>query len=259
MRWLLLLLALSLPAQAEPVTLPGPEGIPLKAQLYRPAGTPIPPAIVALHGCGGPFRARDTQWRDLLLSQGHIVLFPDSFGSRGLKSQCRETHRAVTSFGLRRQDAIAAAAWLTAQPGVAPGILLLGWSDGGSTTLATARRAPDLPPGLFRGFVAFYPGCFVMKRPDYAPAAPMLILQGEADDWTPYAPCRDAVARIASPLITHHPYPGAYHDFDAPVPLKPMYNIPSSQNADHSIHAGENPEARADALQRVPAFINALK
>lgn len=257
---LLLCLALLLPliARAEPVTLPGPEGITLKAELFRPPGPVVAPAIVALHGCGGAFGARDRQWREALLARGHILLFPDSFGSRGLGSQCRETTRVASSFNLRRRDAIAAGQWLSAQPGIPPGLVLLGWSDGGSTTLAAARVAPDLPPDLFRGFVAFYPGCAVMKRADYRIAAPMLILQGEADDWTPYAPCRDAVARLASPLITQIAYPGAYHDFDAPVPIREMKNIPSSQNADHTIHAGENPPARADALARVPAFIASL-
>lgn len=257
--WVLAVWLLASPAWAEHVQIPGPEGITLQAELFRPAGAPVAPAVVALHGCGGAFPARDRQWREKLLAEGHIVLFPDSFGSRALGSQCRETHRVATSFGLRRLDAIAAGKWLAAQPGVAPGLLLLGWSDGGSTTVAAARVAPDLPAGLFRGFVAFYPGCYVMKRPDYRPAAPLLILQGEADDWTPAAPCRDAVARLGSPLITWHGYPGAYHDFDAPVPVKVMRNIPSSQNFDHTIHQGENPDARADALARVSAFIGGLK
>jgi dienelactone hydrolase len=48
--------------------------------------------------------------------RGHIVLFPDSFGSRGLGSQCRERNRVATSSGLRRLDASAAATWLAAQP-----------------------------------------------------------------------------------------------------------------------------------------------
>jgi dienelactone hydrolase len=246
-------------ARADPVEIPGPDGITLKAQLFRPAGPATAPAIVALHGCGGAFAARDAQWRAALLAAGHILLFPDSFGSRGLGPQCRERHRVAAATGLRRQDAIAAAQWLTAQPGVAPGLVLLGWSNGASTTLATARTAPDLPPGLFRGFVAFYPGCALMHAPGYTPAAPLLMLHGEADDWTPIAPCRAAMAQIASPLITQQAYPGAYHDFDAPVPVRLMHNIPGSQNADHTIHHGENPTARADALARVPAFIDGLK
>lgn len=263
-RWVIALVCLIVapawphPAWAEHVTLPGPNGITLQAELFRPASG-SGPAIVALHGCGGPYPARDRQWRERLLTDGHIMLFPDSFGSRGLKSQCREKARWVTSSGLRRSDAIAAAQWLSAQPGVpVGGIVLLGWSDGGSTTVATAQKAPDLPPGLFRGFVAFYPGCRVMVRQGYVPAGPLLMLHGEIDDWTPFKPCQQAVAEIGSPLITQQAYPGAYHDFDAPVPVRVMTNIPSSQNPDKTIHAGMNPAAREDALARVPAFIDSL-
>lgn len=257
--WLLtLVLLMGSFARAESVRLPGPEGVTLRAELFRPSGPVMAPAVVALHGCGGPFPARDSQWRDRLLADGHVVLFPDSFGSRGLGSQCRETHRTATANGLRRRDAIAAAQWLTAQPGVPPGIVLMGWSDGASTTLATSRVAADLPAGLFRGFVAFYPGCRGLIRPDYRPAAPLLMLHGEIDDWTPFRPCHDAVVALATPMVQQHSYPGAYHDFDAPTPVKVMFNIPSSQNADKTIHAGMNPEARADALVRVPAFIAGL-
>jgi dienelactone hydrolase len=246
-------------AVAETVSLPGPEGVVLQAQLFRP-DTPKPDAaaIVALHGCGGPYPTRDAQWRNRLLADGHVMLFPDSFGSRGLRSQCRETQRTVLPNGLRRLDAIAAAEWLAAQPGVPRGIVLLGWSDGGSTTVAVSRAAPDLPPGLFRGFVAFYPSCRVMLRRDYRPAAPILMLHGEMDDWTPFAPCHDAVTHVASPLVVQQAYPGAYHDFDAPSPLRVMSNIPSSQNADKTVHAGEDPAARDDALVRVPAYIASL-
>jgi hypothetical protein len=43
------LLLLAGAARAEPVTLPGPEGIMLKARLpHRPSGAPVAPAIVAL-------------------------------------------------------------------------------------------------------------------------------------------------------------------------------------------------------------------
>jgi dienelactone hydrolase len=258
LRWLAVLACLmAVPAWAEHVTLPGPLGITLQAELFRPASG-SGAAIVALHGCGGAYPSRDRQWRDRLLADGHILLFPDSFGSRGLKSQCRETHRGVTPDGLRRADAIAAAQWLSAQPGVPRGIVVLGWSDGGSTTVAVAQQTPDLPPGLFRGFVAFYPGCRVMELKGYQPAAPLLMLHGEIDDWTPFKRCQEAMAAVGSPLITQHGYPGAYHDFDTLTPVHEMDNIPSSQNWDKTIHAGMNPAAREDALARVPAFIDSL-
>ncbi|MBY0339352.1 MAG: hypothetical protein K2X11_22250, partial [Acetobacteraceae bacterium] len=67
----------------------------LRARLYLPA-EPSGPAIVALHGCSGiggadaPIRLgpRERDWAARLTALGHPVLFPDSFGSRGLGEAC---------------------------------------------------------------------------------------------------------------------------------------------------------------------------
>ena len=245
-------------ARAEPVSFPGPEGITLQGEMFRPEGEPRGPAVVALHGCGGPFPSRDAMWREILTDAGHVVLFPNSFASRGLGSQCRETKRVATASGLRRQDAIAAARYLAeTEPTAQGGVVLLGWSDGGSTVLATASAGrAGLPSGLIRRFIAFYPGCrgFAASA-TWATAAPLTILQGEADDWTPFAPCR-ALADKA-PNVTIASFPGAYHDFDAPVPIRVMRNIPTSQNADHTVHAGGDDAARAEAIRRVLALLAA--
>ncbi|CAH2599264.1 Dienelactone hydrolase family protein [Rhodovastum atsumiense] len=245
--------------RAETVRFAGGGGALLEAVLFRPEGPPRAPAVVALHGCAGPLPARDHAWARHLAGLGHLVLLPDSFGSRGLGSQCRTGNRSVTASGLRRDDALAAARWLADQPGTpAGGVAVLGWSDGGSTVLATAAWRQDNPPGLLRGFVAFYPGCrqAALNR-GARPVAPVLLLIGEADDWTPAAPCRDLAGRVG-PRITLVTYPGAWHDFDAAAPLHRMRDIPRSQNPDHGVHAGQDPAAREDAFQRVPAFLDAL-
>ena len=254
MRAILMLMGVLLAgsASAETVHFAGSDGVTLAAQLFRPQGTPRPPSIVALHGCGGPFPSRDAQWAETLTRSGHVVLFPDSFGSRGLGSQCTTKQRDVTPSGLRRQDAFAAASWLAAQPGMPGGIALLGWSNGASTVLAAARKAPDQPAGLFVAYVAFYPGC-AGRTTDYHPSARMLILMGESDDWTPIAPCRTLAARDPGE-ITLIGYPGAYHDFDAPNErLRIRHNLATTP--DGTAHMGTDPAARADALARVPEFL----
>ena len=93
---------------------------------------------------------------------------------------------------------IEAAQWLVARPGTPPGgVALIGWSNGGSTVLATARAAADLPPGLFQRFAAFYPGCpSPDEDPSWKPSAPMMILMDEDDDWTPAPPCHDLAVGI---------------------------------------------------------------
>ena len=252
-------------AAAETVAIPaGPTT--LHAEFAMPSGPVRAPAVVLLHGCGGPFPARDHQWRDHLLASGHPVLLPDSFGSRGLGSQCRNPSRTVTPGAARREDAIAAAKWLQAQPGIPPGgVAVLGWSNGGSTVLATARAGrSDLPPGLIRGFVAFYPGCSSFAdragadARHWTPAAPLLLLMGESDDWTLAAPCH-ALAEANPGRVQSVFYPGAYHDFDTPGrPVRLRQGLAFSANGNGTAHVGTDPAARADALRRVPAFLDAL-
>jgi dienelactone hydrolase len=238
------------------VTTPGPNGLLLNAVLVRPTGPATPPALVALHGCAGPIPARETQWAKRLVETGHIVLFPDSFGSRGLGPQCRTANRTVTESGLRRQDAIAAAEWLRAQPGVpSGGLALIGWSNGGGAVLYTAENDPAPPPGLFSRFVAFYPGCRTVSQNGWAPSGPLLILVGAKDDWTPAEPCQ-ILARKYSDLISLVVYPNAWHDFDRPgVPVRKLTGLATPPNGGGQAHEGTNEAARRDALRRVPAFL----
>ncbi len=261
---LLLFLLIVLPmaaAGAAPraVLIPEPDGVQLQAKLFLPAGAATAPAIVALHGCGGPLRRRDDGWAKLLAAQGHAVLLPDSFASRGLQPDCKDSTHGAAAYGVRRQDALAAAAWLRAQPYAPPGgIILLGWSDGGTTVLASIAAAPDLPPGLLRGAAAFYPACTrTARKAGWQPTVPLLILIGAKDDWTPTVPCQ-ALAK-AHPRIKLTLYPGAFHDFDVPRdPLHRITGLPYTKNGDGTAHAGENPAARAAARQALPEFFAGL-
>jgi dienelactone hydrolase len=244
---------------AERVRVPAPDGTTLDAALVLPHGRPHGPAVVALHGCGGPFPTRDGSWAVVLAHTGHIVLLPDSFGSRGLGSQCKVKDRTVLEHTTRRDDAIAAATWLTQRRGTPPGgIDLIGWSNGGGTVLYTAADRPDLPKDLFRRFVAFYPGCVTESHNlDWRPAAPLLILVGASDDWTPAQPCQDLAARFPT-VITLVSYKGAYHEFDAPDrAIKVRSGLATPPSGTGQAHTGTNEPARRDALRRVPAFLDA--
>jgi dienelactone hydrolase len=82
--------------------------------------------------------------------------------------------------------------------------------------LAKERRAG------FAAAVALYPGCVASRRTwtsagVYRPVAPLLILIGDKDDWTPAEPCRKLTeaARQAGYPVTIKIYPGAYHSFDS--------------------------------------------
>jgi dienelactone hydrolase len=104
---LAVLLAVSAPALgAETVSFPSLDGpvtggkpTELHGLLMKPDGPGPFPAIVSLHGCGGLFKegalvAREAAWAKLLTAHGYVVLFPDSFGPRGVTTDCQGNVRA---------------------------------------------------------------------------------------------------------------------------------------------------------------------
>jgi dienelactone hydrolase len=264
-------LTMSAPALAqESVLIPNGDEKPLKGVLFKPDGPGPFPAVIALHGCGGlgargVMGARHLDWAERLKAQGHIVLFPDSFGSRGLGSQCVVTDRTVRPSRERVSDTMAGRAYLLAREDViADRISLLGWSNGASAvlwTVAADKRPRDDRPD-FHAAVALYPGCRLIaqaaERRDWEARLPLLVLIGEADTWTPAAPCRQVVksAIDAGKTAAIISYPGAAHDFDHPD-LKLTKRIGLAFTGDDSGEAmvGTDPAAREDAIRRVPEFI----
>jgi dienelactone hydrolase len=243
------------------------DNVTLHGTLYRPEGDGPFPAVVAMHDCGGLIRrpAMQTQlyneWANLLVGKGFVVLFPDSFGSRGLGSQCREANRKIHARRERVADANAARRWLQTQNYVkADHISLLGWSNGGVAALWTVRpTAVSHDDGAdFRSAVVLYPSCRRLRETAWSARVPTLILIGGADDWTPAAACQQMVAgahgRSARAEIVV--YPGAYHEFDrSNSPIRLRTGLVNTVDPSGRAHGGTNPAARNDALKRVPAWL----
>lgn len=261
-----------LPA-AQPMSVPSldaPQGKPvvLPGHWFRAlAAAASAPALVMLHGCGGPGApggAPDARARALihrLLPAGVHALVLDSFTPRGERQICTQHvgMRRITQLQ-RRRDALGALAWLAAQPGVDPSRLgLIGWSNGGSTVLAaTNARHPEVTALQVRASlaVAFYPGCEAEWRRGYEPVAPTLLQLGAADDWTDPAPCR-ALADSVGPALRVEVdlYPGAVHGFDGPGPVRHRADIPGGVRPGQGVLVGGDPEARAASLRRVESFV----
>jgi len=233
---------------------------------------PLPgntPALVLLHGCGGPYAGEGREgglsrrMRDYaahLNGLGVQVLVPDSLTPRGEKELCtqRAGSRQVTQLQ-RRRDALGALQWLAAQPGVdAKRIGLLGWSNGGSTVLASTNRrhaevaAAPVQPSLA---VAFYPGCESELKHPFDASAPLLLLVGEADDWTPAAACRVLAATIAGPPVQIEVYAGAHHGFDGTAPVRHRSDVPNGARPGAGVHVGGNAAARSASLLRLDRFL----
>jgi dienelactone hydrolase len=238
----------------------------LKAILYRPPGPGPFPAVVALHNCDGllwtdgKIELRYAEWGERLADAGFAVLFPDSFASRGLGSQCRVRERIVRASRLRTADAVAARQWLQAQSWVlADRVSLLGWSHGGTTALWTVRRTAghrDKTPD-FRSAAVLYPSCRRSGISAWSARVPTLILIGRADDWTPANLCEQMVAgaRGRSAAASLVVYPNAMHDFDrANLPRQERTGIDNTPNPAGRVHIGTDAAAREEAFKRVPEW-----
>jgi dienelactone hydrolase len=237
----------------------------LSALLFKPNGPGPFPTVVLLHGCGGMLTnsgiltASYRNWADRFVQSGYVALLPDSLNPRGQRSLCEQQKRSILESRERVEDAYAALQWLVRQSYVAGDrIGLIGWSNGGSGTLYGIRETQ--PHRGFRAAVAFYPGCRTLARSKtpYRPYAPLLILAGEADDWTPAAPCVELteVAKKQGAPMEIVTYPGAHHSFDRiNLPVRYRANVRNLNKPDRlGATVGEHPEARADAMLRTLEF-----
>jgi len=238
----------------------------LKAVLFKPEGAGPFAAIIGVHDCAGLMNAAGAvaskyrEWAQLLARNGFIVLFPESYSSRGLGNQCSTRNRAVRPDRERVADVNAARRWLEQQSDVrADHISLLGWSNGGSSVLWAVRpqHRPD-DKHDFRSAVVLYPACRRLDSTAWSTRVPTLILVGGSDDASSPQECERMVAgaKGRSARITIVVYPGAYHDFDHPNrPPQVRTGYAFSTDGSGRIHTGTNTAARADSLKRVPQWL----
>jgi dienelactone hydrolase len=94
----------------------------------------------------------------------------------------------------------------------------------------------------------------------YRPNAPLLLLIGEKDDWTPAKPCVELSekTRVQYPGDTFELriYPDSYHDFDAPnTPLRVRKDVPNGVNPGEGVTVGSNAVAREKAYAEMKEFL----
>src|SRR5881296_48588 len=238
-------------------TAPGGVSEQIPVTLSKPDGAGPFPAVVIVHDCSGlgpRSSGAPARWARELLRRGYVVLIPDSFTTRGFADgvcTVPSTRGIDVSPERRAHDAYAALAHLRTLPSmIAP--------ERDGEPLARDKRAG------FAAAVALYPRCTTRQgvlRGDasgvYRPVAPLLILIGEMDDWTPAEPCRkltEAAQRAGYP-VTIKIYPGAHHSFDSYNPVRYVEaRVNASSPTGRGATTGGDPVAWADSIREVVAF-----
>jgi dienelactone hydrolase len=218
----------------------------------KPEGTGPFPAIVMMHDCSGlgpRSSGAPGRWAKELVAQGYVIVMPDSFSTRGFPNGvCTDASpkRVDVRPGVRVRDAREALAYARSLPEVdGRRVGIMGGSHGGTTTLAALAA----PRGFAAG-IALYPRCGFFTQ--FRGSAPLLILAGELDDWTPAAECR---LLANAEKVTLKVYPGVHHSFDSPRPKRYVAErINSSSPSGRGATTEGNAAAWADSIREVQAF-----
>jgi dienelactone hydrolase len=235
------------------------------AHEVRPTGEGPWPAVVLLHGCHGVSESTHA-WARWLRARGTVALVVDSWTPRGTRDGCVPGPELPPT--ARLDDAIGALAWLHTRPYVdRTRVGVVGWSNGGVFAMSlvngpslerTRARGVQVPLPGFAAAVAFYPGGCSSLR-DERVVRPLLVLIGEADDWTLAAECAEMVEAMRSrgADVTIVRYPGAFHYFD--VEGQPRAWLPDVENRNRpggccGATVAYDAAAAADARRRVGEF-----
>jgi dienelactone hydrolase len=221
----------------------------ISGALFKPTGAGPFPAVVYVSGCGGlnnpADRAQQKVAIDHLLSKGVATLIIDPFTARnepeGVCANLDE--KQATQYFIRGgNDVLAALNVLEAMPDIdTKHIFLQGYSYGAISALFAIDRKNSANHAKVAGIVAYYPYCY----DGVDPSAPVLVMIGEKDDWTPAAKCHAVTGKTDFDVVV---YPGDTHAFTMNFG-KPVDYL--------GHHMDYDEKSTQDAQQRADAFMAA--
>lgn len=214
-------------------------------------GERVVPAVIILHGSAG-VNPGEWAWALRMNALGYASFVVDSFTGRGIRNT--EKDQTALSMTADIADAYAALRLLATDPLIDKNrIAVMGFSRGGVAALYSSlepfRQAGTNGSDLrFAAHVAFYPSCGITFDSAHTDAAPILMLLGGKDNYTPAAPCRDYASTLRSTgaQVTLKTYPDAYHAFDR---ARAPRSLPYATSA-RECHGSHNLDTRTFTMIR---------
>ncbi len=241
---------------------------PIPGWLSLPRGRGPFPAVVLLHGCHG-VSASTHEWAMWFKDRGYVALVVDSWAARGMSEGCSLESPDLPNTE-RFDDAVGALRFLHELPYVdRDRVGVIGWSNGGVFAMSLVngpsherarKRGVTLPEPGVRAAVAVYPGGCPSLVKELA-VRPLLVLVGDADDWTIPGPCvaMAEAMRARGADVSIVLYPGAVHYFDVEgQPRMFLSNVVNDNKPGGCCGAtvGYDHRAAADARRRVAEFFH---
>ena len=190
------------------------------------------PLIIGVAGSMG-WRKHHLEYIKMYQDEGFATFELNSFKSRGISStvgsQVEVTVAAIILDSYRALKKLAKHANINKDR-----VAITGWSLGGGVTLFSSwipvKNAISKELS-FAAHLAFYPPCFFNPKNLSFTKAPIHILIGEDDDWTPATPCKNLVGILSkNNNIGITIYPNSHHGFDSEEPVQKNENGYSFKN-----------------------------
>jgi dienelactone hydrolase len=221
---------------------------------YSPAATESPVGIAILNpACeglmtpdGAQVKRKYFRMAKYLATGGFAVMAVDGFNPRGASEIC--TKPKLMKESDRFLDALAGLKYLRQRPELRelPAVAV-GWGAAG--VIPGFQIAAE--PAQFAAGIAYYGECEKVPTP-FRPAAPLLIMGGDKDEWNPVRFCVALASQSDrnAPAMEVHVMENAYHAFDNPQG-EPK---PNTVNPKLGM-AGRSEAATKESFQLVSAFL----
>jgi len=180
------------------------------------------PLIIGVAGSMG-WKKHHLDYMEMYQNDGIATFELNSFQSRDILSTVGSQDEVTIAAIIL--DAYRALEKLATHPNIdKEKVSITGWSLGGGVSLFSGwmpLKNAITTEVSFASHLAFYPPCFIDPENLEFTQAPMHILIGESDNWTPAAPCSNLIDKLGDKAnISLTTYPDSHHSFDSEIPVQ---------------------------------------